>query len=135
MYFTGRIPSAGYALAAQALALYAHYKLPESDRDPVLHRAMELAERAVAADSANAEAYLQSAHVVGRYAQTVGTLTALRQGLAGEIRNLLKTALRLQPDYYHIHIALGGVARGHRQRWPHCTDDVWRKKGIGIAPL
>ena len=79
--------SEGYALAAKSLAVYGHYvATEEDDRDEVIDRAIRMGEEAVRADSTNAEAHFQSAHAVGRYAQTVGTMTALRKGLGGKVR-------------------------------------------------
>ena len=98
--------SDGFALAAQSLAVYGHYVATEDDRQEILERAMELGEAAVLADSTNPEAYLQSVHAVGRYATNVGTLTALRRGLAGRIRDLLDLALALDHDFAEAHMAL-----------------------------
>lgn len=107
--------SGGYALAAQSLAVYGHYVAAEDDRKEFVERAMELGEEAVRADSTNPEAYYQSAHAVGRYAQNVGTFTALRRGLADKIRDLLEAALATNPDFAKAHMALGGWHAGiHR---------------------
>ena len=100
--------SQGYALAARSLAVHGYYVATEEDRAGFFERAMGLAEEAVRADSTNPEAYFQSAHAVGRYAQTVGTITALRRGFAGKIRDLLEAALALYPDFTEAHVALGG---------------------------
>ena len=67
---------------------------------------MELGEAAVLADSTNPEAYYQAVHAVGRYAMNVGTLTALRRGFAGRIRDLLDAAL--DHDFAEAHMALAG---------------------------
>ena len=100
--------SGGYALAAQSLAVYGHHVATRDDRTGFLKRAMQLGEAAVRADSTNPEAYYQSAHAVGRYAQSVGTLTALRRGLAGRVRGLLKATLAIYPDFAEAHMAFGG---------------------------
>ncbi len=100
--------SAGYALAAQSLAVYGHYVAKEDDRTGFLERAMDLGEAAVRADSTNPEAHYQSAHAVGRYAQGIGKMTALSQGLAGKIRRMLEAALANQPDFAEAHVGLGG---------------------------
>lgn len=100
--------SAGYALAAQSLAVYGHYVANEDDRTGFLERAMDLGEAAVRADSTNPEAHYQSAHAVGRYAQSIGKFTALRQGLAGKIRRLLEATLANHPDFAEAHVGLGG---------------------------
>ena len=104
--------SEGYALAAQSLAIYGHHVATGDDRKAFLERAMKLGEEAVRADSANAEAYYQAAHAVGRYAQSVGTLTALRRGLAGKIRGLLEDTLAIRPDFAEAHMALGSWHAG-----------------------
>ena len=100
--------SEGYALAAQSLAVYGHHVATGNERKGFLEHAMKLGEEAVRADSANAEAYYQSAHAVGRYAQSVGKMTALRRGLAGKIRGLLEDTLAIRPDFAEAHVALGG---------------------------
>ena len=100
--------SAGYALAAQSLAVYGHHVATDDGRNGILERAIEYGEEAVRTDSTNSEAYFQSAHAVGRYAQSVGKLTAFRRGLAGRARDLLETALAISPDFAEAHMAFGG---------------------------
>ncbi len=100
--------SEGYALAAQSLAVYGRHLATENDRTGFFKRAMQLGEAAVHADSTNAQAYYQSAHAAGRYAQSIGTLTALRQGLAGKVHGLLEATLAIDPGLANAHIGLGG---------------------------
>jgi len=100
--------SDGYALAAKSLAVYAHYEASEEEFREVVDRAMRMGEEAIGADPNNAEAHYQSAHAVGRYAQRVGAFTALREGLAGNIRDLLEAALAIEPDFVDAMLALGG---------------------------
>lgn len=100
--------SEAYALAAQSLAVYAHYEASEEEWEEVVERAMRMGEEAVKADSTNPDAHYQSAHAVGRYAQRIGAWTALRQGLAGKIRDLLEATIALDPDYVDATLALGG---------------------------
>ncbi len=100
--------SEGYTLATQALAVYAHYEAADEEWDEVIERAMRMGEEAVRADSTNPEAHCQYAHAVGRYAQRVGTITALRKGLAGKVRDALEAALDIDPDYPGAHLTLGG---------------------------
>ena len=100
--------SEGYALAAQSLAVYAYYEADEEEWEEVVERAMRMGEEAVSADSTNADAYYQSAHAVGRYAQGKSPWTALREGLAGKIRELLEATLAIDPDYVDATLALGG---------------------------
>ncbi|MDE2794605.1 MAG: hypothetical protein OXL34_07280 [Gemmatimonadota bacterium] len=100
--------SEAYALAAKSLAVYAHYEATDEEWEEMVERAIRMGEEAVKADSTNPDAHYQSAHAVGRYAQRVGAWTALRQGLAGKIRDLLEATLALDPDYVDATLALGG---------------------------
>lgn len=100
--------SDGYALAAESLAIHAHYLAPEAEWDELVERAIGMGDEAVGADSANAEAHYQAAHALGRYAQGIGAFTALRQGLAGRIRERLDAAIRLDPHLWNARLALGG---------------------------
>ncbi|MYA63891.1 MAG: hypothetical protein F4139_00040 [Gemmatimonadetes bacterium] len=99
--------SDGYALAAQSLAVYAHYEASEEEWDEVIERAMQMGDEAVRADSTNAEAYYQSVHAVGRFAKRAGTITALRKGLGGRTRDLLEATLAIDPDHVGANMALG----------------------------
>ena len=100
--------SAGYALAAQSLAIHGHYLAAEEDRMKVMERAMNIGLTAVEADPTNPEAHYQAAHSAGRYAQNLGQLTALQKGMAQKIRRRLEAALELQPDFGKAHLAMGG---------------------------
>lgn len=99
--------SDGYALAAKSLAIHAYHLAAEEDRQGLYERAVQLGEQAVEADSANAEAYFQSAHAVGRYSQTLSGMTALRQGYGGRARDLLDATLARDSLYADAHVALG----------------------------
>ncbi|MCY3705206.1 MAG: hypothetical protein OXH08_06835 [Gammaproteobacteria bacterium] len=100
--------SDGYALAAQSLAIHAHYFATEDEWEELVDRAIEMSDEAMGADSTNAEAHYQAAHALGRYAQGIGAFTALRQGLAGRIRERLDAAIRLDPYLWEARLALGG---------------------------
>ena len=100
--------SEGYAMAAQSLAAYAYYEAAEEEWREVVDRAMRMGEEAIKADSTNPDAHYQSAHAIGRYAQGMSAWTALRQGLAGKIRDPLEATLAIDPDYVDAILALGG---------------------------
>ena len=100
--------SEGFALAARALAVYGHYAAPEEDRKELFERALRMGEEAVRADSANPEGYFQSGHALGRYAQSIGTMTALRKGIGGKTREMFEATLARDPDHAKAHLALGG---------------------------
>ena len=99
--------SDGLALATKSLAVHAHYLAAEEDREILLERAMALAEQAIAADPSSAMAQQQAAHALGRYALSVGAMTALRRGYAGRIRNHLEAALFINPRDAELHVGLG----------------------------
>lgn len=100
--------SESYALAARSLAVYGHYAAPEEEKKELFERALLLAEEAVRADSANPEAHFQSGHALGRYAQTMGVMTALRKGIGGKTRKMFEATLALDPDHALAHLSLGG---------------------------
>ena len=98
--------SAGLALAAESLAIHGYYVAAEPEKEALFERAMRLAEEAVRLDSTNPEAHLQSAHAMGRYAQTIGAVKALAQGYAGKVRRAIEDALALDPDMAGAHLSL-----------------------------
>lgn len=98
--------SDGYALAADALAVYGYYLAKGVDKQPLFERAMANAREAIQRDAANPEAHLQSAHAMGRYAQTIGVLEALNEGYAEKIREAIDNALLLDPELAPAHLSL-----------------------------
>ena len=98
--------SEGHALAAEALAIYAHYVAEEKDKAPLLQRAMRSAETAVELDPGSAEAHLQSAHAGGRYSQLLAPMKAMREGYPKQVRASIKRALELDPDHFGAHLSL-----------------------------
>lgn len=100
--------SEGYALAAESLAVYAHFVATEEEWEEIVEHAITMGEEAVRADSTSAEARYQAAHALGRYAQGIGAFTALRQGVAGRVREWLDAAIRLDPYHWPARLALGG---------------------------
>ena len=67
---------------------------------------MGLAEEAIRLDPANPEAHLQSAHSMGRYAQTIGAVKALARGYAGKVRKAIENALARDPEMAGVHLSL-----------------------------
>ena len=98
--------SEGYALAAEALAIYAHYLAEEEEKEPLLQRAMRAAEAAIELDPANAEAHLQSAHATGRYSQLLAPMKSMREGHPKKVRALIERALELDPSHFGAHLSL-----------------------------
>jgi tetratricopeptide (TPR) repeat protein len=99
---------AGYTVAAKATCIHANY-LEESKPakhalfDAVIARCEE--QQAQQPDKPGASYWY--AYALGRQAQELSVLAALRQGVGGKIRNSLETVLRLSPGHADAHIALG----------------------------
>ena len=104
--------SEGYALAANSLAIHGYYIAPDSEKEGFFRRATEFARQAIRLDAANPEAHLQLAHTMGRHAQVIGILEALKEGYAGHVRDAVHEALRLNPDMAAAHLSLGAWHAG-----------------------
>ena len=104
--------SEGYALAANSLAIYGYYIAPDSEKEGVFRRAVELARKAIRLDAVNPEAHLQLAHAMGRRAQVIGVLEALREGYAGKVRDAIQETLRLAPDLAAAHVSFAAWHAG-----------------------
>ena len=98
--------SDGYALAAESLAIHGYYIAGEPEKEVLFERAMGLAEEAIRLDPANSEAHLQSAHSMGRYAQTIGAVKALARGYAEKVRKAIENALARDPEMAGAHLSL-----------------------------
>ena len=77
------------------MAIHGYYVAGEPEKEALFERAMGLAEEAIRLDPANPEAHLQSAHAMGRYAQTIGAVKAIARGYAGKVRNAIERGPRL----------------------------------------
>ena len=101
--------SAGYALAAQSLAIYGHHvAAAHEEKQAVLSRAVELAERAVELDDSSALAHQELAHAMGRYAETLPPTQALSGGYPEKTIASMKRGLEIDPDFVYGHLAIGG---------------------------
>ena len=109
--------SEGYAFAANSLAIHGYYLAPDNEKESAFRRAVELARKAIRLDTVNPEAHLQLAHALGRRAQVIGILTALKEGYASQVRDAVREALRLAPDLAAAHLSCaawhaGAVSNG-----------------------
>lgn len=104
--------SEGYAFAANSLAIYGYYIAPDSEKEDLFRRAVELARKAIRLDAANPEAYLQLAHALGRRAQVTGILMALKEGYASQVRDAVQEVLRLAPDMAAAHLSFAAWHAG-----------------------
>jgi len=94
-----------YVLAARAASYYAMYQAEgRREKEAWFQRAREAAERAIAEDPKNPEAYFELARALGRLAQYRGVLESL--SLAQAVRENLERALELRPDYASALVAL-----------------------------
>ena len=98
--------ASGHALAAEALAIYAHYVAEEEAKAPLLQRAMRSAETAVELDPDSAEAHLQLAHATGRYSQLFAPMKAMQEGYPKSVRASIERAVELDPGHFGAHLSL-----------------------------
>ena len=93
-------------LATASLVIYGFYIAEDEDQQPLFVRAMELGEKAVNLDPDNALAHLRWGQAMGRYAQTISTIKALREGYGKRIREEFETAIALDPNLPKAHTSL-----------------------------
>ena len=96
----------GFAFAAESLAVQAFYVAPEVDRPALFERALALVARALEAEPDAAFTHMAAARVMGRHGQTLTTDEAKELGYGTKIRDTLKRALELKPDYAQAMIGL-----------------------------
>ena len=97
----------GYVLAANSLAIHGYYFAAEDEQPELFARAIRAADEAIRLDPDNPESHFQSAHAIGREAQTVGVVEALNRGYARRTREAAEEALRLDPEMAEAHLTLG----------------------------
>ncbi|KTF37017.1 hypothetical protein [Xanthomonas translucens] len=97
----------GASVAVKALGIHASY-LVEDDKQKLqrLQQAATLAEAAIAALPDEANSHYRHAFALGRYSQGLSIVKALKQGIAGKVRQSLETALELEPKHAEAHMAL-----------------------------
>jgi len=94
-----------WVLAARAASYYAMYQAKDDrSRSEWFQKAEKAAKRAIQEDPENPEAYFELARALGRLAQYRGILQSL--SLAAGVRDNLKKALELKPDYASAMVAL-----------------------------
>lgn len=104
--------SEGYALAADCVAKHGFHLAEDGEKQALYERAVQLAKEAVRLDAGNAEAHLQTGHAIGRYAETLGPIRALREGYARQAREALEMAHTLEPNMVRAAVSLGGWHAG-----------------------
>lgn len=97
----------GASVAIKALGIHATY-LVEDDAEKLkrFEQAAKLAEVAVKALPDEANSHYRHAFALGRYSQGLSIAKALKQGIAGKVRDALDTTLELAPKHAEAHTAL-----------------------------
>ena len=99
---------AGLTVANKAQAIYANYlERSEKGKQLLFMEVAERAEKRIAEDPKDANAWYCLAYALGRYSQSISIAKALAQGLGGKVRGALETTIRLAPKHADAHIALG----------------------------
>ena len=98
--------SESLTLANVSLVTHGYFLAEDDEKQAYYVRAMELGDRAVQLDPDDAESTLRWAQAMGRYAQTIGSMKAARQGYAGKIREAIEAALALDPENAMAHVSL-----------------------------
>lgn len=97
----------GASVAVKALGIHATYLVDgEEEQVERFKRAVDIADAARAALPAEANSYYRHAFALGRYSQRINIAKALKQGLAGKVRESLDETLELSPSHAEAHTAL-----------------------------
>ena len=97
----------GASVATKAIGIHATY-LVDGDAEKLkrFELAAKLAEAAVKALPDEANSHYRLAFALGRYSQGISIAKALKQGIAGKVREALEAALELAPRHAEAHTAL-----------------------------
>ncbi len=97
----------GASVAVKALGIHAtHLVDSEAEKLKRFEQAAKLAEAAVKALPDEANSHYRHAFALGRYSQGLSIAKALKQGIAGKVRDSLETALDLAPKHAEAHTAM-----------------------------
>ncbi|WP_202842489.1 hypothetical protein [Luteimonas saliphila] len=97
----------GASVAVKAIGIYATYLVDdEAGKLKRFEQAAKLAEAAAKALPDEANSHYRLAFALGRYSQGLSIAKALKQGIAGKVREALDTALELAPKHAEAHTAL-----------------------------
>ncbi|HEU4852194.1 MAG TPA: hypothetical protein VFT37_08575 [Telluria sp.] len=97
----------GYSVANKACCMQAVYLATQADKCALLLEVAERCDQQQHQQPGCAAAFYWHAYALGRHAQEISILKALAQGVAGQVKDSLDTALRLAPRHADAHIALG----------------------------
>src|SRR5690606_18085012 len=90
----------GASVAVKAIGIHASY-LVDGDAEKLkrFEQAAKLAEAAVKALPDDANSHYRHAFALGRYSQGISIAKALKQGIAGKVRDALDATLELAPKH------------------------------------
>ncbi|MCB1559972.1 MAG: hypothetical protein KDI75_02535 [Xanthomonadales bacterium] len=98
----------GASVACKAGGIHADYLLDDDKAKLSRYELlMQLAEEASEALPKVANAHYRRAFAIGRFSQGISIAKALKQGLAGKVRESLDATLTLEADHAEAHTALG----------------------------
>lgn len=97
----------GASVAVKALGIHATY-LVDDDAEKLkrYEQAAKLAEAAIKALPDEPNSHYRYAFALGRYSQGLSIVKALKQGIAGKVREALEATLELAPKHAEAHTAL-----------------------------
>ncbi|MEO7338842.1 MAG: hypothetical protein ABIV63_19895, partial [Caldimonas sp.] len=94
--------------ANKAQAIYATYlESSEKSKQALFMEVVDRAEKRLAKDPADANAWYCMAYALGRYSQSISVAKALAQGLGAKVKGALEKTIKLSPKHADAHIALG----------------------------
>lgn len=97
----------GASVAVKALGIHATYLVKDdAERLKRFEQAAKLAEAAIKALPDEANSHYRHAFALGRYSQGLSIVKALKQGIAGKVRDALEATLELAPKHAEAHTAL-----------------------------
>ncbi len=97
----------GASVATKAIGIHATYLIDgDAEKLKRFEQAAKLAETAIKALPDEANSHYRHAFALGRYSQGLSIAKALKQGIAGKVRDSLDTALELAPKHAEAHTAL-----------------------------
>lgn len=97
----------GASVAVKAIGIHATYLVDDEDEKlKRFEQGAKLAEAAIKALPDDANSHYRHAFALGRYSQGLSIAKALKQGIAGKVRDSLDTALELAPKHAEAHTAL-----------------------------
>ena len=98
----------GINAANKAACIYGTYlEADDKNKLKIFEQAAARAEQLQQRDPKSANAFYLHAFALGRYAQGISIIKALKEGIGTKVKNSLDSAIKLAPKHADAHIALG----------------------------